>query len=280
MSREIKDIKNRITQQLVYPRTHIKAVVIEEGVTLEDILGENILTRIQKLENTIITTGQGDLFLADDGTYKGLDNYLTKVEATNTYTSIAVFDILKEQVQDIASSYINSTQLNNALSSYMTSDLIEEALLEKVDKVAGKQLSTEDFTTDEKNKLETLENYDDTSIKNSISNLETNTASAVSLATFMEGASFVNTLGNIPITYRLVVASVSSDSSLTLESVPSTGREIHIMIHNTSSNDIAITLPDSGNYVNTLDSVMTIGANSYGEINLISDGSIVYIKYI
>lgn len=280
MSREIKDIKNRITQQLVYPRTHIKAVVVEEGFTLEDILGENILTRIQKLENTIITTGQGDLFLTDNGTYKGLDDYLTKAEAINTYTSTAVFDVLKEQVQDIASSYINSTQLNNALSSYMTSDLIEEALLEKVDKVIGKQLSTEDFTTDEKNKLETLRNYDDTSIKSSISNLETNTASAISLATFMEGASFVNTLGNIPITHRLVVASVSSDSSLTLESVPSTGREIHIMIHNTSSNDIAITLPDSGNYVNTLDSVMSISANSYGEINLISDGNIVYIKYI
>lgn len=39
----------------------------------------------------------------------------------------------------------------------------------KVDKVAGKQLSTEDFTTDFKTKLENLENYDDSDITSSLS---------------------------------------------------------------------------------------------------------------
>ena len=42
----------------------------------------------------------------------------------------------------------------------------------KVDKVDGKGLSTEDFTTELKSKLENLENYDDTEIKEDISNLE------------------------------------------------------------------------------------------------------------
>lgn len=41
----------------------------------------------------------------------------------------------------------------------------------KVDKVAGKQLSTEDFTTALKNKLEGLSNYDDTELSNAISTL-------------------------------------------------------------------------------------------------------------
>ena len=43
----------------------------------------------------------------------------------------------------------------------------------KVDKVAGKQLSTEDFTTAEKNKLAGLNNYDDTQVQADITALQT-----------------------------------------------------------------------------------------------------------
>lgn len=43
----------------------------------------------------------------------------------------------------------------------------------KVDKVDGKQLSTEDFTTTLKSKLESLSNYDDTQIENAVSSLQT-----------------------------------------------------------------------------------------------------------
>lgn len=44
----------------------------------------------------------------------------------------------------------------------------------KVDKISGKQLSTEDFTTDEKIKLQGLSNYDDSQINDSITNLQNN----------------------------------------------------------------------------------------------------------
>lgn len=43
----------------------------------------------------------------------------------------------------------------------------------KVDKVAGKGLSTNDYTTVEKTKLADLENYDDTAITSRVSALET-----------------------------------------------------------------------------------------------------------
>lgn len=46
----------------------------------------------------------------------------------------------------------------------------------KVDKVAGKQLSTEDFTTAEKNKLAGLSNYDDTQVQADLSSLNSNKA--------------------------------------------------------------------------------------------------------
>lgn len=45
-------------------------------------------------------------------------------------------------------------------------------LSEKVDKISGKQLTTEDFTTVLKEKLESLSNYDDANIKASIQSLQ------------------------------------------------------------------------------------------------------------
>lgn len=42
----------------------------------------------------------------------------------------------------------------------------------KVDKVEGKGLSANDFTTEEKTKLATLQNYDDTNISNRVTTLE------------------------------------------------------------------------------------------------------------
>lgn len=50
----------------------------------------------------------------------------------------------------------------------------QAALNKKVDKVDGKQLSTNDYTTEEKNKLAGLSNYDDTTVKQDIANLKTN----------------------------------------------------------------------------------------------------------
>ena len=50
---------------------------------------------------------------------------------------------------------------------------VDSKLVTKVDKVEGKGLSTEDFTTALKNKLINLENYDDTEVQKKIQTLET-----------------------------------------------------------------------------------------------------------
>lgn len=54
---------------------------------------------------------------------------------------------------------------------FATTSVMNEALSGKVDKVNGKQLSTEDFTTALKNKLNGLSNYDDTAIAAAVSKL-------------------------------------------------------------------------------------------------------------
>ena len=60
---------------------------------------------------------------------------------------------------------------NSALSGYATTSSVNTALSGKVDKVSGKGLSTEDFTTALKTKLEGLNNYNDTAINNAINQL-------------------------------------------------------------------------------------------------------------
>ena len=88
MGRIIKDIKDKNTGQLVYPKTHIKAVVVDEGTTLEQLLGSNVDDRLNKLESVIITDGEGNLYLTDDGTYKDLNEYQKIVDADAKYSVI------------------------------------------------------------------------------------------------------------------------------------------------------------------------------------------------
>lgn len=48
---------------------------------------------------------------------------------------------------------------------YAINSEVEASLAQKVDKISGKGLSTNDYTTPEKNKLASLENYDDTEVR-------------------------------------------------------------------------------------------------------------------
>lgn len=68
-------------------------------------------------------------------------------------------------LQSIPSEYVTETELSN--KGYATIS----ALNNKVDIINGKQLSTEDFTTALKTKLEGLNNYDDTELSNAIETL-------------------------------------------------------------------------------------------------------------
>lgn len=74
----------------------------------------------------------------------------------------------------------------------------KEELNKKVDKVVGKQLSTEDFTTLLKNKLDGLSNYDDTEINQAVSKLRADLDALVSgdtttaIKTFNEVIAFLD----------------------------------------------------------------------------------------
>ena len=58
------------------------------------------------------------------------------------------------------------------LSDYYKKSEVDNLLNNKVSKVEGKGLSTEDFTTELKNKLDGLENYDDTALTERVAAIE------------------------------------------------------------------------------------------------------------
>lgn len=76
---------------------------------------------------------------------------------------------VKDDVINVVDTW-SSKKISDELTSLgnETTKKIEE----KVDKIDGKSLSTNDYTTAEKNKLSSLKNYDDAKVKESIGTIE------------------------------------------------------------------------------------------------------------
>ena len=88
----------------------------------------------------------------------------TKLEGLSNYDDTDI----KNDIASLDTAYKTA---DTALEEKITAN--EQAIATKVDKVDGKGLSEEDFTTALKTKLEGLSNYDDTDIKNDIASLDT-----------------------------------------------------------------------------------------------------------
>lgn len=105
-------------------------------------------------------------------------------------------DIPTDYLKEIPEEYITETELSN--KGYIAANEVNVQLDKKVDKVDGKQLSTEDFTTLLKNKLDGLSNYDDTEISQAVSKLRTDLDALVSgdtttaIKTFNEVVAFLD----------------------------------------------------------------------------------------
>lgn len=108
--------------------------------------------------------------------------------------------LVKERdLEGIGGGTINADdKLSDTSENAVQNKVVTAALKNKVDKVDGKQLSTEDFTSLLKAKLEGLSNYDDTSIRNAINSLTTqiNTLvsgdASVAIESFNEIIAFLN----------------------------------------------------------------------------------------
>lgn len=116
-----------------------------------------------------------------DSKYTGAEVEALLDSANNKQDKIEDLDAIRSgaaagasALQSIPSEYVTESELT--AKGYATTS----ALSNKVDKVTGKGLSTEDFTTALKTKLESLSNYNDTEINNAVSRLQTQINTLVS----------------------------------------------------------------------------------------------------
>lgn len=101
-----------------------------------------------------------------------------------------------------------------AVNSGITSEKVAE-IDDKVDKVPGKGLSTNDFSTEEKNKLAGLENYDDSSLAGRVSDIEGKEAAWDAKANKTPVASSIPAGGMLPNVFY-ALGTITEDPNVTL----------------------------------------------------------------
>lgn len=95
---------------------------------------------------------------------------------------------------------------------------------------------------------------------------------------FMNGASTSTTISAVPVNKHFCVLTISANGTFALASTPAAGREIHIVVKNSSTSDRTITLPDASPYVNMSSDSLTVPASGYADINILSDGTNMYLR--
>lgn len=190
--------------------------------------------KIEAGDNITITQSDDTLTIIGDVQKPDLSNYATKTEVTNlnnklqdavssvfrakgsvkTYNNLPVDSVSIGDVYNVSDTGANYVAISINpitwdklsetvdLSKFFNKEEINSLLSTKVDKQEGKQLTTEDFTTVLKRKLEGLSNYNDTEIRNAIDSLESafNTLvegnATVAIDTFNEIVSFLKNIEN------------------------------------------------------------------------------------
>ena len=105
----------------------------------------------------------GALFSVGNGT---LDDEMNVIERKT------VFEIFQDGRVEINGSKVATVKDISDISGYATTEYVNEVASGKVDKIDGKGLSTNDFTDDDKSKLDKLKPYDDAQIQNDIALLK------------------------------------------------------------------------------------------------------------
>ena len=181
------DFTNTEKTKLEGIETGAKENVIESisvNGTTQEIVDKNVEITIPQTSTSVPnggTTGQALVKKSDtDGDVEwknisGGDSSFTfnnsdfKVSAQGEVSldpSQRIVSITKEEYEALS----EEEQKNG--TNYFITNGTDDELNNKVDKIEGKGLSTNDYTTEEKNKLAGLSNYDDTALDNRIDNIE------------------------------------------------------------------------------------------------------------
>lgn len=84
-----------------------------------------------------------------------------------------------------------------------------------------------------------------------------------------KGVNTVTTLTSLPITKRLITASITSNTTISLASNLDVGDELHIIVYNNSASSITQTLSNSGNFISLSGDSIAIPSGIRIEINIL-----------
>ena len=128
---------------------------------------------------------------------------------------------------------------------------------------------------------ETVAAYALTDLNDRLATTNTTLNSLIDYCAYMSGHTTSTSLTSVPTTKRLCIATISSSQTLGLNGSITDGREVHIMIKNSSTSDITITIPTTiggKSVINMNGENLTVYGSSYAEINLASDGTSIYYR--
>lgn len=174
----------------------------EEISEIKEVIPEQATASNQLADKEFVNSSIATNTAIFRGTYNSVAELPTTGVTNNDYAFVVIYDteqptVVKQydRYKYNGSAWVFEYTLNNssftagqwaAINSGITSGKITEieaAIAEKVDKVAGKGLSTNDYTTAEKSKLADLENYDDTEVRNLINGRQATLISGTNIKT-------------------------------------------------------------------------------------------------
>lgn len=168
-------VGNKTLEDLgIQPAGDYLTAVPEEYITEEELEAKDYATEAFVMEQ-INNTEHFHREIVDALPLTGKDNVLYLVPKKGSDK-----DIYNEYIWTGADyEFMGTTAVD--LTDYYKKNEVDELLDTKVNKVSGKQLSTNDYTTAEKTKLASLENYDDSELRSKVDSLHNYDDTAVKL---------------------------------------------------------------------------------------------------
>ena len=181
---------------------------------------------LEKKQNTI-----DDLTTIRSGAAKGATAVQNVVSSNSNYAGVTREGyewIIMPKTKKVSEAGDPVDHLSGIADAYD----VKQELAKKVDKVSGKQLSTEDFTTALKQKLQSLNNYDDSALSSAINSLQNqintlvsgNASSAIDtfneIIAFLNGVKDTQDLAGIIASIEQQIASVNNSLSAELAKKP------------------------------------------------------------
>lgn len=143
-------------------------------IDLKLSLKANVSDVFNKLEiNSMLSTKANKSDIPNIANLATKDELKLKANSIDVYSKVEI-DAKFDNIEEVdLSDYYTKTQVDEKiadagtvdLSSYYKKNEVDNKLTTKVDVIAGKMLSSNDYTNEDKSKLQSLSNYDDTSIK-------------------------------------------------------------------------------------------------------------------